>query len=539
MSERNGGALGGSSIAPIYQRLPRGPHGLGAREVARNQRLRIHGAMVEAVAERGGLAGTTVKQIVGLAGVSRRAFYEQFANREECFMATFDLIAARCVTRVNEAYRATAGGLEERIGAAVEEFADEIESNAKGASLAIVEAQMVGAAGQARLRRATLTFEQMLSSSFARSPEAGPLPVPIVRGIAGGLQEAASARLRAGCPEGITELSEEMVGWTLLFHASATGHLSERLAARANAVAGGLRRPLCDVSGYLPGASSGLQAWMPPGLRAISPSPARANGHTNGHVNGFTDRTPGTVRELGAAPGTLATRYPDLSRSPAVAHRLGPARMDHRVTRLPGVALMSEDELRERLRASVLNLVVIEDYHGLAAPQIAEEAGIPMEAFFQLYPSKEECFLAAFDDLGEELLQLAADPELVSCDWARAVRRVVGELLSRLAERPLYAQIIACVAPAAGREALERDCALAYDIATLLTEGAPEPARNELAVEGVAGAIWHTIRCQVANGQIHLLPALADYLTYIVLTPFIGADAAAEVVLEDEAALAA
>ena len=41
------------------------------------------------------------------------------------------------------------------------------------------------------------------------------------------------------------------------------------------------------------------------------------------------------------------------------------------------------------------------------------------------------------------------------------------------------------------------------------------------------------------SGQIHLLPALSDYLAYIVLTPFIGADAAAEVVIEDEAALAA
>ena len=120
-----------------------------------------------------------------------------------------------------------------------------------------------------------------------------------------------------------------------------------------------------------------------------------------------------------------------------------------------------------------------------------------------------------------------------------AVRRVVGELLKLLAERPLYAHIIASEAPSACPEALERTCDLTHGIATLLTEGAPEPARNKIAVEGVAGAIWHTIRCQVVNRQIHLLPALSDYLAYIVLTPFIGADAAAEVVLEDEAALAA
>jgi AcrR family transcriptional regulator len=485
MSEHNSGGLGvARSIAPLYQRLPRGPHHLEPTEVARHQRLRMHGAMVEAVAAND-YANTSVKQIIGLAGVSRRAFYEQFANKEECFLATFDLIAARSVKRVQDAYRATDGDLEQRIRAAVGEFTDEIESNAKGAGLAIVQAQTAGAAGLARLRKATGTFEQMLSSSFAHAPDVGPLPAPIVRGIVGGVHEVTAVRLRAGRPEEIPVLSEEIAQWTLLFHAAAGERLSERLAARAQAssLAGayGHRRRLGDPARRWSGADSALDAWMPPGLRAVAPS----QGHSRL-----------------AAP-------------------------------------MSDEELRERLRSSVLNLAVVDDYHELSAPQIAEEAGVPIESFFELFASKEECFLAAFDDLSDELLRIAADPDLVSGDWARAVRRVVGELLRLLAARPLYAHILVSEAPSACPEALARDCDLAQSIATLLTEGAPEPARNKLAVEGVAGAIWHTIRCQVTSGQIHLLPALSDYLTYIVLAPFIGADAAAEVVIEDEPALAA
>ncbi len=483
MSEHNGGELGvARSIAPLYQRLPRGPHQLAPTEVARHQRLRMHGAMVEAVAANG-YANTSVKQIIGLAGVSRRAFYEQFANKEECFLATFDLVAARSVKRVHEAYRSTGGDLERRIRAAVGEFTEEIESNAKGAGLAIVQAQTAGAPGLARLRKATGTFEQMLSSSFAHATDAGPLPIPIVRGIVGGVHEATAVRLRAGRPEEILALSEEIAQWTLMFHTAAGERLSESLAARARAssVAGAHGRRLGDPTRRWSAANSALDAWMPPGLRAVAPS----QGHSRL-----------------AAP-------------------------------------KSDEEIRERLRSSVLNLAVVDDYHELSAPQIAEEAGVPIESFFELFDSKEECFLAAFDDLSDELLGIAADPDLVSGDWALAVRRVVGELLRLLADRPLYAHIIASEAPSACPEALERDCDLAQSIATLLTEGAPEPARNKLAVEGVAGAIWHTIRCQVTSGQIHLLPALSDYLTYIVLAPFIGADAAAEVVIEDESALAA
>ena len=77
MSQRRGGGSGTASTGPgtaptgpLYQRLPRGPHKLGPTQVARHQRLRMHGAMVEAVAANG-YAQTSVKQIIALAGVSR------------------------------------------------------------------------------------------------------------------------------------------------------------------------------------------------------------------------------------------------------------------------------------------------------------------------------------------------------------------------------------------------------------------------------------------------------------------------------------
>ena len=54
-----------------------------------------------------------------------------------------------------------------------------------------------------------------------------------------------------------------------------------------------------------------------------------------------------------------------------------------------------------------------------------------------------------------------------------------------------------------------------------------------MAVEGMRGAIGHTIRCQAASGQIDALPAVSDELAYVVIAPFIGADAAAAIVTED------
>jgi AcrR family transcriptional regulator len=448
VSERGRRVAGQVAVAPLYQRLPRGPHRLGPQAVAHHQRIRMHGAMVEAVAA-GGYGGTSVKQVIGLAGVSRRAFYEQFANKEACFLATFDLIATRRVVRINKAYCATEGALEDRLRAAFGEFAEDVKTNTKGAMLTIVEAQTAGVAGQLRLRRATATVERMLSNCFAREPGAIPLPIPVVRGIVGGLHEALSMRLREGHAREIPALADEMLGWTLLFQTPATERMATRLAARAPAL-----------------------------VRAAS------------SVNG----------------------------------------------RVPANASTPSRDARGRLLQSVLRLAMVEDYQELTAPQIAEEARVPIESFFELFSDKEECFLAAFDMLGDKLLLLAANPDLVSSNWPYAVRRTIGELLRYLADRPLYARTIAADAFAAGPEAVERNLELAHGIATLLTEGAPDAApQSKLAMDGVVGALWHTIRCQVTSGQIHLLPALSDYLSYVVLAPYIGAEAAAEVVTEDQA----
>ncbi len=435
-----------AGLAPLYERLPHGPHRLGAEEVVRNQRNRMHGAMIEAVALNG-YERTSVKQVVGLAGVSRRSFYEQFANKQECFLATFDVIAARGAGRVSAAFRATDGDVQTRLHAAFGELTQAISTNRKSAHLVIVEAPKVGAPALLRLRRASATFEQMLAGCFEHTSDSGALPAPVIRGIAGGLHAAMWRCVREGSADTAPQLADEMFRWTLLFQTPAAKRLAERLAERA-------RRAL----------------------------------------------TQGRKAPAAGDPSALSSR---------------------------------EDE-RTRLLEQALHLAVVEGYREVSAPQIADAADVPVDAFFELFATKEECFLAALDMLGEELIALASDPDLHSADWPYAVRRTIRELLGYLADRPIYARTIAEGAFAAGPEATERNLALARGIATRLTEGAPEQARSELAVQGVAGALSHTVRCHVASGQIQLLSVLSDYLTYIVLTPFIGSEQAAELVIEDD-----
>ncbi len=67
------------------------------------QRTRIMRAMADAVIDREACS-VTVADVVARAGVSRRTFYEHFADRDECFLATFEWGMRRARAVMAEAY---------------------------------------------------------------------------------------------------------------------------------------------------------------------------------------------------------------------------------------------------------------------------------------------------------------------------------------------------------------------------------------------------------------------------------------------------
>lgn len=68
-------------------------------------RDRLLAAMAELVAERG-YPAVTVADVVGHARVSKRTFYQHFADREACFLAVYAAAAQGPLTRIAEAVTA-------------------------------------------------------------------------------------------------------------------------------------------------------------------------------------------------------------------------------------------------------------------------------------------------------------------------------------------------------------------------------------------------------------------------------------------------
>ena len=131
----------------------------GRGDVVQLQRARIVSAMVEVVAERG-VARSTVAHVVARSGVSRRTFYELFDDREDCFVAAFDLAVERAAVRVVPAF-CEGGGWLERIRMGLRASLEFLDDEPGLGRLGIVDAL---GAGPVALERRTRVVRALIDA---------------------------------------------------------------------------------------------------------------------------------------------------------------------------------------------------------------------------------------------------------------------------------------------------------------------------------------------------------------------------------------
>jgi AcrR family transcriptional regulator len=198
----------------VPNRLHPGP-GLPASDVAAHQSARIYRAMIELVADKG-YEAVKVRELVHIAGVSSRAFYEHFESKEDCFLRTQDLLTRRATRRII-ASQAGERDWRNRPRFIFEAFVRELEADPAAARLTLVEAYAAGPVALERARKSEATFETMLAESFARAPGGIVVPQPVIEGMMGGVTRVARTRLLVGREGELASLDEEMTEWVLCY----------------------------------------------------------------------------------------------------------------------------------------------------------------------------------------------------------------------------------------------------------------------------------------------------------------------------------
>jgi AcrR family transcriptional regulator len=203
---------------------------------------------------------------------------------------------------------------------------------------------------------------------------------------------------------------------------------------------------------------------------------------------------------------------------------------------------------RERIIDATAEVVAEKGLGGLTIPEIASRASVSHETFYEMYETKFAAFLAAQKVGMHQALGRGVQAwEAQMPDWPRAIAAGIRGVIEFLVAEPAHAHLTIVDAFGASPETIAiRDELLrafagyfdpGYDYAT--PPGHVVPA---IAGEAVVGGVWQVIHHYIDSNRIAELPAALPQLTYMLLTPFLGAKEAAKVALaagaEDGAGLA-
>jgi AcrR family transcriptional regulator len=188
--------------------------GMPREEAERNHRERLFAAMVACVVEKG-YEATRVADLVELSGISRSAFYRQFADKQECFLAAAEELIQPSVAIMERAERASSG--EDRMREAVEAFLRLVASQPAAARMCFVEIYAVGPEAVALVERGLDTFERFASAQFEQIAGREGMPRDMVRAMIGGLQKVVHKRLYRDEPEVLLDLAPQICDWWLSY----------------------------------------------------------------------------------------------------------------------------------------------------------------------------------------------------------------------------------------------------------------------------------------------------------------------------------
>ena len=227
MSSSSGGGHGSGAfpVQPL-DRLPSGRHRLSRDAVKQSQRGRLLYAIAQVVAERG-YAAATVADIVDRASVSRSTFYEQFPDKEACFIAAFDYGVEFVLGQMQRAWEALGSREDWRahVRSDLSTYLAVLASEPAFARALHVEVLAAGPVALSRRAEILALFSDRTRRIHERARQLDPslpeLPRAAFELHSGGVDELIRSRLLEGGVERLAELAEPVSTATLLLFGDA------------------------------------------------------------------------------------------------------------------------------------------------------------------------------------------------------------------------------------------------------------------------------------------------------------------------------
>ena len=218
----------GTGSAREVQPLPQSPK---LELVNSSKREKILEGMLEAVGAEG-YDATSVRTVLARTGLYRQAFYDNFADKDACYLAALEMgigrleAVMRMAAASEESWR---GKLRAALGALLDQL-DEEPDFGRGVIVEVHAAGPEALAIRAEALKKAADFID-LARQEEDEPESPPQIAP--EGIVAGIHAIAHSRLSTGATDGFRDLLPEFMYFAVLPYFGAEAASAEMQAARA------------------------------------------------------------------------------------------------------------------------------------------------------------------------------------------------------------------------------------------------------------------------------------------------------------------
>ena len=183
----------------------------GAEQGEDGHRLRLLDGFSAAVSAHG-YPLLTIAQIVKHARVSKRTFYEHFADKEECFLALYAEATELLRKGVEHALTAPAPSWQKQLEAGLDAYLSVLEKNPALTRACLLEIHAAGPRALELRLTGHAKFATLLAEFVERTrkkhPDLRPLTASMATAIVGGIDELIVVNVEAGLTRRLGEIRE-------------------------------------------------------------------------------------------------------------------------------------------------------------------------------------------------------------------------------------------------------------------------------------------------------------------------------------------
>jgi AcrR family transcriptional regulator len=161
-----------------------------------------------------GYGGASVERIVKRAGVSRRTFYEQFADREDAYLQAYDEAAGCLLGRLLSAWEDPVGGAA-KLRACLQAMLESVAAEPELARIFMVDMLALGPAAIERRERHMRTFADLLERGAA-AHNGSPAPPLAANGLAAAIYDVVFTRVSRGAADELPGMLEDLHSFCLM-----------------------------------------------------------------------------------------------------------------------------------------------------------------------------------------------------------------------------------------------------------------------------------------------------------------------------------